>query len=128
MEIVIDNRRRETYSDRLSIVGDNRPITSECTNNSMDFSFKQHNLKIVEINVISLVSVNLICHLQENLSKIFLCVSSEKFSAWNELRWDLTGTRTSTNKSQRNSWSEYSNSSFNTHKSTLPQKDNHVNL
>jgi hypothetical protein len=28
MKIVIDNRRRETYSDRLSIVGDNRPITS----------------------------------------------------------------------------------------------------
>jgi hypothetical protein len=27
MKIVIDNRRRETYSDRLSIVGDNRPIT-----------------------------------------------------------------------------------------------------
>jgi hypothetical protein len=27
MKIVIDNRRRETYSDRLSIVGDNQPIT-----------------------------------------------------------------------------------------------------
>jgi hypothetical protein len=27
MKIVINNRRRETYSDRLSIVGDNRPIT-----------------------------------------------------------------------------------------------------
>jgi hypothetical protein len=27
MKIAIDNQRRETYSDRLSIVGDNRPIT-----------------------------------------------------------------------------------------------------
>ena len=28
MKIIIDNRRRESYRDRLSIVGDNRPITT----------------------------------------------------------------------------------------------------
>jgi hypothetical protein len=38
MKIVIDNRRRETYSDRLSIVGNNRPITrhNSCKNESIN--------------------------------------------------------------------------------------------
>jgi hypothetical protein len=35
MKIVIDNRRRETYSDRLSIVGDNRPITTSYCGNDI---------------------------------------------------------------------------------------------
>lgn len=29
MKILINNRRQETFSNWLSIVGDNRPITSE---------------------------------------------------------------------------------------------------
>jgi hypothetical protein len=50
MKIVIDNRRRETYSDRLSIVGDNRPITTVM--DLLDFVFL---LKITYICILDFV-------------------------------------------------------------------------